>query len=219
VSESLGPVTVTWDGVIAVVVIDDGKVNALSFELMDTIADAMGETAQSAASIVLAGRDETFSAGFDMAVMRSGDQDLIDRFRARAVDFYKQMLSVGCPVVAACAGHALAGGAMLLLTADLRIGQSGSAKIGFTEATVGVPLSAFGHALAARRLSRRHYIRATTLGYVTDAETAIATGFLDEVVEGDLAGAALERARALSTINKAAFAISKQRAYASVLAI
>ncbi len=218
-SESQGTVTVSWDDDVAIVTVDDGKANALSFELMDLIADSMNEAAKTAGSIVLAGQDGTFSAGFDMSVIRSGDPELIDRFRARAVGFYKQLLSVGCPVVAACAGHALAGGAMLLLTADFRIGQSGPAKIGFTEATIGVPLSAFGHALAARRLSRRHYVRATTLGYVTDAEGAVATGFLDEVVEGDVVGAAVERARELSALNRAAFAISKQRAYADVLAV
>ena len=44
------------------------------------------------------------------------------------------------PIIMACEGHAVAGGAVLLLTADERIGIQGDHKLGLNEVAIGMPL-------------------------------------------------------------------------------
>ncbi len=99
-------------------------------------------------------------------------------------------------IVAACEGHAVAAGAMLLLVADVRIGAHGCYKIGFTEPRFGMPLLELPALLARERLDRRRLHASTVLGVTVGPQEAVAVGFLDEVVDpADLHSAALERAR------------------------
>ena len=59
----------------------------------------------------------------------------------------------GLPTVAACTGHALAAGALLLLSLDQRVGADGPAKIGLNEVAIGMALPIFAVELARERLT------------------------------------------------------------------
>ena len=60
---------------IAVLNFDDGKANALSFELIAAIraAVAEAETSDDVGAVVIHGRDGRFSGGFDLGVMFGDD--------------------------------------------------------------------------------------------------------------------------------------------------
>jgi enoyl-CoA hydratase len=64
------------------------------------------------------------------------------------------------PVIIGCTGHAVAAGALLLLTGDYRIGISGDFKIGLNETSIGLSLPTFGLELARDRLDGRYLNRA-----------------------------------------------------------
>ena len=63
----------TLDESIAVIRLDDGKVNALSHAVLDGLGAALDRAEKDdAKAVVLAGREGRFSAGFDLSVMSEG---------------------------------------------------------------------------------------------------------------------------------------------------
>ena len=142
-------------GDVAVLRLDDGKANAVGYETLAAITDAVSDAEQSAGALVICGREGRFSAGFDLSVIGEGPEaarDLVAAGARAAARIY----GAGVPVVAACTGHALAFGAIMLLSSDVRIGADIDAKIGLTEVSIGMPLPIFAVELARDRLSPRH---------------------------------------------------------------
>ena len=88
-------------------------------------------------------------------------------------------------MVAACTGHALAFGAIMLLASDVRVGADIDAKIGLTEVSIGMPLPIFAVELARDRLNPRHFTAATALATAYSPHGAAEAGYLDEVVPVD----------------------------------
>ena len=90
--------------------------------------------------------------------------------------------------VAACTGHALAMGSLLLLASDTRIGADGPFKLGLNEVAIGMGLPIFAVELARDRLSPRHFTAATVQGQVFDPAGAVEAGYLDRLVRRGRAG-------------------------------
>jgi enoyl-CoA hydratase len=59
------------DGV-ATITMDDGKVNALSVEMLASITEQLARAEADEAVVVLTGRERTFSAGFDLRTPPEG---------------------------------------------------------------------------------------------------------------------------------------------------
>ena len=89
------------------------------------------------------------------------------------------------PVVAACTGHALAAGALVLLGCDVRVGADVDCKIGLNEVAIGMVLPDWAFTIAVDRLSKRHLQRAVATARITSAAGAVDAGYLDEVVPAD----------------------------------
>ena len=66
-----GPVQYSERDGVALIVLDDGKANALSHDLLDQL-DAALDRAENASAIVIAGRPGKFCAGFDLSVVQLG---------------------------------------------------------------------------------------------------------------------------------------------------
>jgi enoyl-CoA hydratase len=130
-----------------------------------------------------------------------------------AVHLYRTILASPVPVIAACTGHALAAGALLLLCSDLRVGVRADYKIGLSEVRVGLALPEFGFTLAERRLDRRRLLRATVLGELVGPDEAVEFGFLDAVVDADPVAAAVELAESLAPLSIAALVATRQTMY------
>ena len=124
---------------VAVLEFDDGKANALGNDTIDALLAALDEVDGNADAVVLAGRPGRFSAGFDLKVMGSGPE-AAQAMLARGVDLFLRLYLYPRPVVAACTGHAIAAGAIILMSCDLRVGTRGEFKIGLPEVTIGMPL-------------------------------------------------------------------------------
>jgi enoyl-CoA hydratase len=74
-------------------------------------------------------------------------------------------------------------GAILLLSADLRIGAKGDFKIGLNEVAIGMSLPVFGVEFARERLSKRDLERATGQSEIYEPKGARKAGFLDRVTK------------------------------------
>ena len=190
--------------------LDDGKVNALSTELIAAIRAEIdaADADPDVGAVVLHGREGKFCAGFDLGVMNTGDVGAISSLVSDGGDLVRAIYGSGVPTVAACTGHALAAGALLLLACDLRIGGDAPAKIGMNEVAIKMVLPPWAITIAAERLSRRHLQRALANARLTDPAGAVDAGFLDEVVPADrVLDVAIERATEMaSTLDRRAYA-------------
>lgn len=211
------PVTIHVDDGVAVIRLDDGKANAVSHEVIDQLHAALDRAIEDARAVVIAGRPGRFSAGFDLAVMGAGDQPMQDLVLAGA-GLFLRLYAHPQQVVAACTGHALAGGAILLLASDTRIGAEGEFKVGLNEVGIGMTLPSFAVELARDRLATHALTAATTQGRVYDPAGAVAAGYLDRTVPpDDVVSEAVTEARRLAELRTAAVAGTKRRLRAATL--
>jgi enoyl-CoA hydratase len=196
-------------GPVMVVHLDDGKANALSADVIQAVSAALdhAESDPGVGAVVLHGRSGKFCAGFDLNVMRGGDVGAVLRLVSDGGELVRRCYGSPVPVVAACTGHALAAGALLLLGCDVRVGADVDCKIGLNEVAIGMVLPAWALTIAEDRLSRRHLQRVVVNAVVTGAADAVDSGFLDEVVAGDaVLSTAVERATELAALNGRAYA-------------
>jgi enoyl-CoA hydratase len=195
----------------AVIRMDDGKVNALSHAQMDALSSALARAESEATALVLAGRSGRFCAGFDLSVMQSGAETATELVR-HGMELLLQIYEATIPVVIACTGHAVAAGALLLLTGDRRIGASGAFKIGLNETSIGLPLPVLALALARDRLASPELVRATLMGQLYGPEEAVRAGYLDAVAPPeDLLAEATREAAKLGAFSGRAYAATKAR--------
>jgi enoyl-CoA hydratase len=205
---------------VAVIRLDDGKANALSHDVCDALTAALdaAEKDDSVEALALIGRAGRFSAGFDLSIMTQGIEAAME-LAAKGGRIAFRLYAWPRPVVFGVIGHAMAMGAVLLCTADERIGADGAFKIGLNETAIGMTLPDFAVELARERLSRRHFQRATIGAQIYSPSEAVDAGYLDTVVAPDkVAEAAIERARELATgLDLKAYAGTKRAVRAPVL--
>ncbi|HLM64550.1 MAG TPA: crotonase/enoyl-CoA hydratase family protein [Acidimicrobiales bacterium] len=203
-------VSTTIEDGVAVVRFDDGKANVLSHASIAALGRALDRAELDARAVCIVGRPGRMSAGFDLSVMTQGPK-AARHLVMEGGDLLMRLFMHPQPVVAAVTGHALAAGALLVLSCDVRIGADVPAKIGLNETSIGMPLPLFALELARDRLDPRHLTRATLAAEVYDPHGAVAAGYLDRVVAADalVAEATAEAAR-LGEYSTSAYAQSKQ---------
>jgi enoyl-CoA hydratase len=203
---------------VAVVRLDDGRANGLSPAVLEALHQGLDRAEKEAAALLLVGREGCLSGGFDLATMRSGPEALCGLVTAGA-ELLLRLYGYPLPVVVACTGHAVAAGALVLLTADLRLGARGAFKIGLSEVAIGMTLPIFAIELARQRLSKRHFDRATAQAQLYPPDAAVDAGYLDRVeAAADLLELARAEATRLGALSQPAFRASKSRAHAAAIA-
>ena len=146
---------------IAVLRFDDGKANAIGFEFLKAIREGLDRAEREAKAVVVAGRAGILSGGFDLKELGKGPET-VTALMAEASPMFHRLFSLPQPLVMACTGHAIAAGALLLLTADSRIGSAGDCKVGLNETSIEASFPVFGIELARARLSPAYLTRSVT---------------------------------------------------------
>jgi len=204
-------VTATENDSHFLLTMDDGKANALSFAMLESLNAGLDEAAAAGKVVIISGRPGKFCAGFDLSVMGGGGEDAA-RLLRQGAEVSRRLLNFDTPVVLAVSGHALAMGALICLSADYRIGTAGDYKLGLNEVAIGMTLPWFGVELARARLAQRHFDQAVGLARIYDSAAAVEAGFLDEAVPADeLAARAADVAATLATLDMEAHRNTKQR--------
>ena len=213
-----GPVTYRRDESIAVITMDDGKVNALGPSMQQALNEALDSADRDdVGAVVIAGNHRVFSGGFDLKILAAGQlQPAIDMLRG-GFELAYRLLCYPKPVVMACTGPAIAMGSFLLCSGDHRIAAPGY-SIQANEVAIGMVLPYAALAILKLRLSPSAYQQAVGLSKVFFGETALAAGFIDEIDLPDrVLGRAAEAALEFSNLNLGAHAASKLRARAEAL--
>jgi enoyl-CoA hydratase len=138
---------------------------------------------------VLAGEHGTFCAGADLKAMGSPEMNRIDP--AGDGPMGPSRMHLGKPVIAAIAGHAVAGGLELALWCDLRVAEE-SAVLGVFCRRWGVPLIDGGTVRLPRVVGLGRALDLILTGRPVDAREAHAIGLVDRVVPDGEARAAAE---------------------------
>ena len=205
-------VSYRFDGAVASVIMDDGKVNAMSPDMIAELNNALDRAEADRAVVLLTGREGVLSAGFDLPLLRAGGPDATAMVRS-GFELAARILSFPRPVVIACGGHAVAMGVFLLLSGDYRIGVAGPYKLMANEVAIGLTMPRAAVEILRQRLTPAYFNRAAILSELCPPEHAVEAGFLDRVVEAaQLQDAARGAANALSALDMQAHAASKLRA-------
>ncbi len=193
----------------AIITIQNGKANAISYDVIDGLNDCLDKAEQENKVVILTGQSGIFSAGFDLNVMTKSTE-AAKELVTKGSQLSLKMLSFSQPIIVACSGHAIAKGAFLLLSADYRIGIEGDFKIGLNEVQIGMTMHNAGITIAKARLSEVYVNRSVNNAEIYNPKQAIDAGFLDVIVpENHLLPTAIKVAELFSTLNKKAHAATK----------
>ena len=198
------------DGV-ATITMDDGKRNALSPEMFKAIYAAFDQAEKDQAIVILTGREEVFSAGFDLKVMKAGGARTLNMLKL-GFALTARVMEYPYPVIAVCNGHVLAMGVFLMLSCDYIIGSRGDFKVAANEVAIGITLPRVAELMLQHRLRPADFQRAGVLGEYFPVEAALNAGFFDELA--DIAGAmprAQEKAQELMQLDMPSHTATKRR--------
>jgi methylglutaconyl-CoA hydratase len=161
------------------------KRNALSFQLLDELTQALDEVERSAAQLmILTGAGKAFCAGMDLEELKtltgkSHAENVADS--RKMAQIFRRLYDFPKPTIAAVNGAAIAGGTGLATMCDFTLAVP-EAKFGYTEVRIGfVPAIVssilvwqVGHKLARDLL---------LTGRIFDAAEAYRLGLVNELVE------------------------------------
>ena len=196
---------------VALIRMDDGKANAINFEMVAALNSALDSAEANAKAIVLAGREGRFSGGFDLNAFASLGADGVYKLLDAGAELLLRLYGGPLPVVAACTGHAIAMGVFILHACDTRIGTAGDYKIGANEAITGMNLPVFAMEIARDRLNPSHLTRAMIQGFIYNPQSAVEAGYLDMLAEaGEVEAKAIAIAGQLAQLPAPAYAWNKK---------
>jgi enoyl-CoA hydratase/carnithine racemase len=181
--------------------------NALGSELMDRIDAQL--TRADGQPLLLTGEGDAFSAGLNLKEVASLDADGMGEFLGKLQGLVDRLFDYPGPTVAWVNGHAIAGGCVLALCCDVRIGAANpKAKIGLNELALGLRfpprlLRILGHQVPAPLLER-----VVLTAQLYDPAGAVSVGILHHVSD-DAEALARARLEALAKIPPAAYAAAK----------
>ncbi len=208
-------------GRVVTITHDDGGANTLTnaiFERYFELLDA-AEADESVGAVVLRGRDGFFSAGMDLKWMQTIDRDELGRIGPNMARLAQRIFVFKKPVIAAVTGHAIAGGAIILLACDRSVAVAGDYKTGLNEVDLGIPFGGFAMKLAQAHLVPAAFGSGLLHGETFRPQRALELGYFDELVPAEQFDARVdalaERAAGLSPM---AYQLTKQAMRAELAA-
>lgn len=198
-----GLVSLTREGDVARIQLDDGRGNVLGSRALGALRAAIDE-ASSAGAVLLVGRGRIFSGGLDLREIARAPRAELIAFLDLLHDARRALFALQRPLVVAVSGSAIGAGAALLCCGDTRLGARDAGLVGFPEVKLGVPLPSSALEIARAALSPMVASRALVFGDSFGREEALSMGFfhalvptadlLDEARKASLAAASMSAA-------------------------
>jgi enoyl-CoA hydratase/carnithine racemase len=170
---------------VAVVAIRSQPLGVLRFQVKRALLEVLHELEQDPGvrCLVLTGVDRAFSVGSDIRDFSQEVGWLLENEYVEA-GLNAAIEASRLPVIAACNGFTLGGGAVLALACDFRT-ASRSAKFGFPEVKVGAFASGSGTQRLPRLVGRGRALELLLTGRTIPAEEALQVGLVEFVFEDD----------------------------------
>src|SRR5262245_22736677 len=128
-------------GKVVVVRFDRPPANAIELESATALETTLAELEADAGvrAVVLTGQGAFFSAGLDLKLVPTYGPAEQRAMIAAINRMVARIYGLTVPVVIAVNGHAIAGGLVVALAGDYRIGSHGTYHLGLTETRVAMP--------------------------------------------------------------------------------
>jgi enoyl-CoA hydratase/carnithine racemase len=199
------------EGGVRTLTLDRPPANALDERLLAELAAALdaARTDDAVRAVVLTGAGAFFSGGFDLGAPRR------DAAQARALrvlyrDVHVNLLAFPKPTIAQLAGHAIAGGLVLVLACDYRLGADADYKVGLNEVAIGASFPAAALEIVRLRLAHARAAELLLGAAVYPASQAVRLGIVDELLPSDrLRDTVLRRAARMGGFPRDAYAHTK----------
>jgi methylglutaconyl-CoA hydratase len=178
----------TYDAGIATITLDrPDKRNAISYELIQELLNALAEVANSPALVlILTGAGKAFCSGMDLEnlqalIGRSPEQSLEDsKLMAR---LFRTLYDFPKPTIAAVNGAAVAGGTGLATLCDFTVAVP-EAKFGYTEVRIGF-VPAIVSTFLLRQVGEKIARDLLLTGRLFEADEALRIGLITEMVPAE----------------------------------
>ena len=190
--------------------------NALAYEVIDELIDALGAVGKSDARVVvLAANGPAFCAGHDYGDMVERDLQGFRKLFARCAEMMTLVQSIPQPVVASVQGIATGAGCQLVATCDLAVASDAASFA--TPGGRGGWFCSTPMVAVSRAIGRKRALEMLFTGEAIDARTAGEWGLVNRVVPADRLREETEKlARAASRGSTASKAAGKQAFYAQI---
>lgn len=198
------------DGISIVKMNNDAAKNSFDIEFAELFIKNVERANREGDAIVISGVDNVFSAGYNVKIIGK-DEKATEKLVELGGEIVVQLLDIRKPVIAACTGHAIALGAVILLGCDFRIGATGNFKIGLNETQLGLALPVFATELAKQRIPHQHIHEVILGAGLHSPEKALTFGFLDQVVALEVVlSESLSLAQKLAKFSARTYAVHKK---------
>ena len=199
---------------LAVIRMDDGKVNAMAQPFFDGLNAALDRAErEKPGAVVIVGRAGAFSAGLNLKVLPTLPPDELATTLRTFGHTLLRVFTFPIPTVAAVTGHAIAGGAFLSMACDRRYVAEGAWKIHANEVAIGLVLPTWAIIIAESAIPPLHHTEALLHAKPYLPEEALELGIVHGIARPAerILDVALEGAAPLAALDQASYAVSKQR--------
>jgi len=193
-------VQLAYDGRVATITLNrPEKRNAISFDLIDDLLQALDDVAKSEAIVlIVTGAGKAFCSGLDLDNLksllgRSGEQNLQDS--QTMVQLFRSVYEFPKVTIAAVNGPAIAGGTGIALLCDFKLAVP-EAKFGYTEVRIGF-VPAIVSTFLLRQVGEKQARDLLLTGRLFGAEEAARMGLVSEIVPAENL---MTRSRELATL-------------------
>ena len=193
-------VELTRNGDAAVITLNRPQaLNALSFEIVEEIGDAIDEaTSTDARAIIFTGAgDKAFCAGADIKELREQNTNSMRVAMGKGQATFAKLDSLRIPSIALINGYAFGGGLELALACTFRVATS-NAKVGLPEIKLGIIPGYGGTQRLPRLVGEGRALEIIMSGRTVDAKEAERIGLVQKIIEGDGMTGVLEFAKTIT---------------------
>jgi len=204
----------TIEDKIALITLDDGKMNVMNWEFLQELNDCLDRTlADKASVLIFTGRQGIFSAGLDLKLLPT--LSTMEEQLAFQKTFASTMLRVymlPVPTIAAYTGHSIAGGAILSYACDRFILGDGPYKIQINEVANKMILTSWISLICRSSIPHQYWKEAMLHARAYSPREAFERGIADDLIAGEnkVMEKAKEIARDLFRLYGPAYAFTKK---------
>jgi enoyl-CoA hydratase len=170
-------IRVETDDGIRIMHMEFGAANALG---PTSVAALVDEFKRERVPTVITGEGNIFSAGLNLVETATLDREEMAAFVEDFSILMTLALTTRYPLVAAVNGHAVAGGCVLAMACDHRVGTEGPFKIGMNEMAIGLTLPAVVTEILRGKLTPDKARTVILGGALYAPDDAVGEGLLDE---------------------------------------
>jgi enoyl-CoA hydratase len=208
------------EGGVRLLTLDRPPANAIERTLLTDLSAALDDahTDDAVRALALTGAGEFFSGGLELAELPRDGRSmrlLLDLYR----DSHVKLLTFPKPTGAMVNGHAIAGGLVMLLACDCRLGVAGDYRFGVNEVAIGAAFPRLPFEIIRLRLTHAQASELLLGAALYPPSHALRLGVMDELLPAEsFEATVLSRAAHLGAYPREAYAHTKAALVAEAVA-